>query len=221
MNNYKNIIIIHAVDNSTTFLSKFKEEFGVIYNSFNSDEKSIHKAKELIGDLEPKSLIIYLGHGSSTGLYLPDDTYEYKEYFLNATWANYYFDEHDIFLLTCKSNEFIKKIYKPNYSLGFGNIISSKTELEIHNEKNEIKKNIDVSDINRFNQIYVESSITILKLLISGKIRFIDVPKYLRFQLNKEINRILLNKENKNRIELARLVFELRNQILIKHNLKS
>jgi len=221
MNKYKSVLIIHASDNSTLFLNKFQEEFEDIYSSFTSDEKSISKAKTLIGNLEPKSLIVYLGHGSSYGLYLPDNTFEYKKYFLDATWANYYFDEHDIFLLSCKSSDFIKKIYKPNFSLGFGNIISSKKELDHHNKNSNLKKILNDDEINWFNEIYVECSIKIIKLLIKEKIRFIDVQKYFRFYLNKEINSILLNKKNKNRIELSRLVFEFRNQILIKQNLRT
>ncbi|TCI93644.1 hypothetical protein [Tenacibaculum sp. M341] len=221
MNNYKSIVIIHAKDNSTLFLSKFKEEFDNIYYSFSSDEKSIQKAKELICDLEPKSLIIYLGHGSSSGLYIPDNTFDYQKYFIDTTQANFYFDEHDIFLLTCKSNEFIKKIYKPNFSIGFGNIISSKEELDHHNKYSEIKKILSVDEIDLFNNIYVKSSIKVIKLLINEKIQFIDLPKYLRFQFNQEINKILLNKKNNNRIELAKLLFELRNKIVIKQNLRS
>ncbi|WP_405247065.1 hypothetical protein [Cellulophaga sp. Asnod2-G02] len=218
MNKYKSVLIIHASDNSTLFLNKFKEEFEPIYYSFKSDEKSILKAKSLIGDLEPKSLIVYLGHGSSSGLYEPDDTFEYIKYFLDATWANHYFDEHDIFLLSCKSSDFIKKIYKSNFSLGFGNIISSEEELKHYNKYSDFQKVLSKDEINIFNDIYVECSIKIIKLLINEKIRFIDVPKYFRFYLNKKINRILLNKENKNRIELSRLVFELRNQIQLKYN---
>lgn len=220
MNNYKNVLILHATDNSTLFLSKFKKEFSNIYYSFSSDEKSIQKAKELICDIEPKSLIIYLGHGSSSGLYTPDNTFDYQNYFIDATKANFYFDEHDIFLLTCKSNEFIKKIYKPNFSIGFGNIISSKEELDHHNKYSDIEKTLSIDEINMFNDIYIRASIKTLKLLINEKIQFLDIPKYLRFQLNKEINSILLNKENKNRLELAKLVFEFRNQIVIKQNLR-
>lgn len=220
MNKYNSILILHAYDNSTLFLNKFKKEFEHFYYSFKSDEESVYKAKKLIGDLEPKSLIVYLGHGSSSGLYEPDDTFEYKKYFLDATWANYYFDEHDIFLLSCKSSDFIKKIYKPNFSLGFGNIISSEEELKHHNKYSDLKKILNQDEINIFNDIYVGCSIQIIKLLIKEKIRFLDIPKYFRFYLNKEINRILLNKENANRIELSRLVFEFRNQILLKQNLK-
>jgi len=218
MNEYNQIIIIHAVDNSTLFLDKFKEEFSEYYFSFHSNKESVIKAKYILGELNPKSLIIYLGHGSSFGLYVPDENHLYENLFVDVNWGNVFFEEHDIILLSCKSNEYISKIYKSNLSIGFGNIISSYDELKIYNDKNEIKKSLNVDEINLFNKIYIECSITIIRYLISNKISFIDIPKYFRFILNKEINKILLNKENENRVELSRMLFEFRNEILLKKN---
>ncbi|NIJ45611.1 hypothetical protein FHR24_002079 [Wenyingzhuangia heitensis] len=220
MNNYNKIILLHAVDKSTVFLSKFEEEFRGYYHSFNSENDSIHKAKELIADLEPKSLIIYLGHGNSSKLYEPDERGEYKKNFLDATKANFLFEDHDIFLLSCRSNDFIKKIYNSNYSIGFGNIISSKEELDHENRYNDIKKVLTEEEISQFNQIYVNCSIKIIKKLVKEKIIFQDIPKCFRYYINKEINKILLNKANNNRVELARLLFEFRNQIGFKFNPK-
>ena len=218
MNNYKSILILHAVDNSTLFLGKFEEEFGNIYVPFDNDPKSILRAKTLIGDLETKSLIIFLGHGSSLGLYEPDETHTYEKFFLGVALSNHYFDEHDIFLLSCKSNELIQKIYKSSYSIGFGNIISSITELGFHNDKNEVKKTLNEDEIDMFNKLYVDCSIKVVKELVSKKINFYDVPKYFRFFINQEINKILLDKGYNNRIEFSRMLFEFRNEIFLKRN---
>jgi hypothetical protein len=220
MNNYKTIIILHALDSSTHFLSEFKEEFNSYYHVFTTNRASISQAKTLIGDLKPKSLIVFLGHGSSSGLYEPDSSDDYENYFLDATWGNHYFDDHDVFLLSCRSNEYIKKLYKTNFSVGFGNIISSKIEVDLHNKNSDEKKTLNEDEINQFNSIYVRSSIKIIKRLVENKINFHDIPKYFRFYLNKEINIILLNKENNNRIELSRLLFEFRNEITLKYNIK-
>ena len=185
MNNYNKILILHALDKSTAFLSAFGEQFKDLYFSYDSTQDSINKAKDLLSDLEPKSLIIYLGHGSSSGLYEPDDSHEYKKYFLDATWGNFFFEEHDIFLLSCKSNEYIKKIYKANSSVGFGNIISSKFELDHHNKSDAEKILLQQSDIDRFNNIYVNSSIIVIKKLVKNEICFFDVPKYLRLLIRR------------------------------------
>lgn len=221
MNNYNKILILHAIDNSTAFLSAFSEPFKDLYFSFDSTLDSINKAKGLLGDLEPKSLIIYLGHGSSSGLYEPDDSHTYEKYFLDTTWGNHFFDEHDIFLLSCKSNEYIKRIYKSNSSIGFGNIISSKFELDQHNESNTVKIPLQQCDIERFNEIYVNSSIKVIKKLVNNEIYFFDVPKYLRFMINSDINQLLLDKNNSNRLHFSRLLFDFRNEFLYKKNPKA
>lgn len=218
MNDYKGILVLHAVDNSTLFLNSFEKDFSDYYLAFDSTKKAILHAKNLLGGLNPKSLIIYLGHGGSSGLYEPDENHLYEKLFLDATWGNHYFEDHDIFLLSCKSNDYVNKVYTPNFSLGFGNIISSKEELKIHNEKNDIKKNLSVDELDLFNQIYIKISIKIIKSLINNNIRFNEIIKYFNFLINQEINKILLNKENENRVEISRLLFEFRNEIILNKN---
>jgi hypothetical protein len=221
MNNYYKILILHALDKSTNFLSVYKDEFKDYYFSFNSEPESINRAKILLGDLEKKSLIIYLGHGNSSGLYEPDESHAYEKYFLDAPWGNHYFDEHDIFLLSCKSNEYIKKIYKANSAVGFGNIISSKFELDHYNESGAVKIPLKKTDIDRFNEIYVNSSIKVIKKLVNNEICFFDVPKYLRFMINFEINQLLLDKQNSDRFHFSRLLFDFRNELLYKNYLRA
>lgn len=218
MNNYNGILILHAVDDSTMFLNVFKKEFSDYYLSFDSTKESILKAKNSLGDLNPKSLIIFLGHGSSFGIYEPDENHLYEKFFLDATWGNIFFEQHDIFLLSCKSSDYINKIYQSNLSLGFGNIISSKEELNIHNEKNHIKKKLSDDEINLFNEIYIKISIKVVKSLINNIISFENIPKYFNFLINQEINKILLDKEKENRVELSRMLFEFRNEIVLKKN---
>lgn len=218
MNNYKGILILHAVDNSTLFLKSFEKEFSDYYLSFDSTKESILKAKNSLGDLNPKSLIIYLGHGSSFGLYEPDENHKYEKLFLDVNWGNLYFEGHDVLLLSCRSSEYLNKIYKSNFSLGFGNIISSDEELKIYNEKNHIKKKLNIDELNLFNQIYIEISIKVIKSLIKNTISFDNIPKRFGFYINQEINKILLNKENENRVELSRILFEFRNEIVLKKN---
>lgn len=221
MNNYDKILILHALDNSTSFLSAFSEEFKDLYFSFNSTQESINQAKELLGSLEPKSLIIYLGHGSSSGLYEPDDSHTYEKYFLDVIWGNHFFGEHDIFLLSCKSNEYIKKIYKSNSSIGFGNIISSVFELNIHNNNNSNKLLLKDEDIIKLNDIYLNSTLKVIRKLINNEIYFFDVPKKLRFIINTAINQLLLNKNSINRLHFTKLLFDFRNELIFKKNPKT
>lgn len=218
MNNYNSVLILHALDKSTSFLSVFRDEFKDLYFSFDSNKESIDQAKLSLGNLEPKSLIIYLGHGSSSGLYEPDESHAYEKYFLDAAWGNYYFEDHDVFILSCKSNDYVKQLYKPSSLIGFGNIISSKYELDRYNEVSKIKLCLEEKDINRFNEMYVNSSLKIIRLLLNNEICFFDVPKYLRFMINKEINQLLLDKSNIKRIDMAKLLFDFRNEFLFQKN---
>ena len=117
MNDYKGILVLHAVDDSTLFLIIFEKEFGNYYFSFDSTEKSISETKILLGNLEPKSLVVYLGHGSSSGLYEPDDKHIYEKLFLDVKLGNYYLENHDVLLLSCRSNDYLNKIHTPNCSL--------------------------------------------------------------------------------------------------------
>ena len=210
---YENLIIIHSLDNSTQFLSKFKDAFPHKYKFIDEIGNNADKIKQILGDLEERSLIIYLGHGSSEGLYLPDENNDYKNLFLDVNWGNHFFENHDIIFLSCNSNKYIERIFTYHSALGFGNIISSENELKHHNKYHETQKILTKEDIDLFNSIYVNVSINIVQLLINGKIKFQQVYQYYSYFLNKEINTILLNKKLVNRVEISRLLFELRNEI--------
>ena len=220
MLNYKNILILHPLDGSTTFLSPFRHNFEDYYYSFDYKQESIQAAKIKLGDLKVKSLIIFIGHGSSMGLYEPDEQNVYEKYFLDPTMGNHFLEGHDVLLLSCRSNEFIKKMYTASSLIGFGNIISSKQELEIHNENNENKKNLSNDDIQIFNNCIIEAVIKSIKLLDIDKISFFEIAKYIDFNINKFLVKILKDKSYPNRIELARLLFEFRNEIIYQNNLK-
>lgn len=218
MHNYKDILILHPIDDSTRFLESFKDSFERNYYGF--DSMSISNAKVKLGDLEPKSLIIFIGHGSTRGLYEPDEQHVYEKFFLDAKWGNHYFEAHDVILLCCRSNEFIRNIHTASSLIGFGNIISSKEELEIHNKLFRKKKKLSEKELDIFNSYFVDSVIKSIKLLEDGKIIFEDVNKYIEFFINKYIVNILKDKCNSNRVELARLLFEFRDEIVYQDNEK-
>lgn len=219
MKRYKRILIIHSLDDSTRFLNTFHEEFPDYYVSFNSSSESKINAKNVLGELDEPSLIVYIGHGSSQGLFMPNENFEYNELFIDTNWGNLYFENNDILLISCRSNEFLKRVYTYKSALGFGNIISSEFELKHHNSVNKIQKNLQKEDIDIFNKIYVNVSINIIRLIIKNKIDFKSMKKYYNYFLNKEIDNILLNKNLKNRVEIARLLFELRNELIFIENI--
>lgn len=218
MHNYRDILILHPLDGSTKFLSPFQNHFEKYYYAFDSNKESIHAAKAKLGDLESKSLVIFIGHGSSMGLYEPDEQNLYESFFLDPTWGNLYLEDHDVLLLSCRSNEFIRKLHTASSLIGFGNIISSLQELEIHNEKNVVKKKLSEEEIDFFNSCFIDAVIKSLKLLEVGKITFNELMKYVDFNINKNLINVLKNKSNPNRIEFARLLFEFRDEMVYQYN---
>lgn len=208
------MLILHSLDDSTKFLNIFQEKFPENYLAFDTDAGSILHAKEVLGDLEDNSLIVYLGHGSSNGLYIPNSENNYKDLFLDVKWGNHYFQGHDILLICCNSAELISRIHTYNSGIGFGNIISSDFELEHHNANNKIKKILTKEEIDMFNETYVNISISILAMIENQVLNLAHIFKYYRYFLNKEINKILLNDKITNRVELACLLFELRDQMV-------
>ena len=218
MHNYNEILILHPLDDSTSFLEPFKEYFPNYYHSFDSSLQAIQAAKAKLGDLESKCLVIFIGHGSSFGLYEPSVQSEHEKYFLDVQWGNHYFDQHDVLLLCCRSNKYIEKMYHASSLIGFGNIISSSKELEIHNESASTKKLLTENEISLFKSYFIRAIVDSIKLLESGKITFHQLPNYISFIINKHIVSTLKDKSNNNRIELAKLLFEFRNEIAYKSN---
>ncbi|SFJ22617.1 hypothetical protein SAMN04487893_104181 [Myroides guanonis] len=215
---YHKVLILHSLDESTKFLKPFEDHFPDYYISVDDSDNSVQSVKTILSDLDETSFVIYIGHGSSEGLFLPNENFEYANLFLDAKWSNIYFENHDILLLSCRSNELLERIYKYNSAIGFGNIISSAHEIKQHNERNEIKKTLSNTDIDIFNAAYVKVSISIIKMILNNTINFSQAYKYYYYLINKEINNILMNKKINNRIEIARLLFEFRNEMVYKSN---
>lgn len=119
--------------------------------------------------------------------------------------------------MSCNSNQFIQKLTTYKHIIGFGDILSSMEEVRI---RSEYEANICISDedIKWFNNTYIQSIIKTLRHLLKAKIEFSEVSKYIEFYINKEINRILRDKTIINRKERAKLLFELKNEMLFKCN---
>ncbi|KKX46910.1 hypothetical protein [Sphingobacterium sp. IITKGP-BTPF85] len=217
MNKYSVIRVYHAVDPTTTFLQSL-ENLGENYTSFNEEDNTFFERD--VKNYDEKSLIIFAGHGFSDGLYRPSNERNESEDYLmmNATTANICFQNHDVILLACRSNEFIKKLSTYNNIIGFGNIISSIEEVDSHNRNNEIKLILSNTDISLFNESYVKAIYQTLLLLQGNKIDFSKAPYYIEFYINKIINNILKDNNIDNRKEIARQLFRFRNEILLLKN---
>ena len=174
---------------------------------------------ELMKVTPDNSTLVFLGHGHSSGLYSPESNNFAKKIIIDVKLGDEIFKNKDIILLSCNSNQYIRKIKKFNKIIGFGNILSSMTEVSIEAEYSTGNyRNINDVDIDFFNRTYTEAIIHVLKELMEDKITFEDIPKSIEFYINIEINKTLLNKSLKNRIEISQLLFEFRNEMLFIKN---
>lgn len=214
MTKYHAIKVYHAVDPTTEFLRSL-EELGDCYVAF--DEKNSNHFVQDVKNYDERSLIIFAGHGFSEGLYRPANLRRDDENYLmmNATTANICFQDHDVMLLACRSEQFIKKLSTFNHVIGFGNIISSQDEVKIYNSKNEKQITLTDEDLDIFNQAYTDSVCKTVSLIQSQKINFLQIPTYLSFFINTKINNILKVKTIQNRKEIARQLFRFRNEMLL------
>lgn len=207
-----NLLIVHALDETTKFLLPFKNEFLEFYWEIKADHSNIQDTLNKISQKPKNSVIVFLGYGHSTGLYAPNDR---DNIFIDKDKGNELFINKNILLLSCNSNQFIKNLNTYRHIIGFGDILSSMEEVRI---RSEYEANICISneDIKWFYNTYIQSIIKTLRHLLKGQIEFSEVAKYIEFYINKEINRILRDKTIINRKERARLLFEFKNDMIFK-----
>ena len=204
------LLIVHALDETTKFLLPFKDEFFDFYWEVKADHSNIKDTLSKISQKSENSVIVFLGHGHSTGLYAPNDR---DNILIDKNKGNKLFINKNILLLSCNSNQFIENLNTYRHIIGFGDILSSMEEVRI---RSEYEANICISDedIKWFNNTYIQSIIKTLRHLLKGQIEFSEVAKYIEFYINKEINRTLKDKTNINRKERAKLLFEFKNDMI-------
>ncbi|MGV8946474.1 MAG: hypothetical protein ACOH1N_08600 [Lutibacter sp.] len=217
-NIYSNIICIHPKDSSTDFLRLLGEIFNANYIVIDDNDEAHTNTLLLLESFREKSLVVFLGHGHTYGL-SSSNTNDYPlKIFIDIQLANKLFIKHDVLLLACRSSDFIRNI-NPVYSsiIGFGNILSSLEEVSNEAQyETGLFRDLNQVDIDDFNNNYIDSISKSLKLLFENKIIFSQIPIYISYFLNKKINNILRKKEKVNRIEVAKLLFELRDEMIIK-----
>lgn len=217
-NVYSNIICIHPKDKTTDFLKPLGEIFESNYKVIEDNDKSHTDILQLIESFTKKSLIVFLGHGHTHGLSSSSTENFPSKVFIDITIANNLFKKHDVLLLACRSSEFIGKIdLAYNTIIGFGNILSSLEEVSNEAEyETGIYRNLEQINIDYFNKSYTEAILKSFILVFKGKIKFNQLPSYISYFLNKSINLILKQSNKENSVEVAKLLFEFRNEMILK-----
>jgi hypothetical protein len=209
--------IIHALDETTSFLEVFKAEFPQNYHVFLPTETSKKEILELLNHTPDNSLILFLGHGHSTGLYGPESLDFPQNIFIDSESGNILFKEKKVILLSCNSNQFVTRLNTQKEILGFGNILSSMEQLrnEVENGTRDNYGTLSQEDIDYFNAIYCTAIIKAIKETIPKSVNTLkDITKKIEFLINKELNFLLKNKQITK--EFATLLFNFRNDMVLK-----
>ncbi|UPQ77081.1 hypothetical protein [Chryseobacterium nepalense] len=209
--------IIHALDETTSFLEVFKSEFPQNYHVFLPAEISKKEILELLKSIPDNSLILFLGHGHSTGLYGPEGIDFPQNIFIDSESGNVLFKEKKVILLSCNSNQFVTRLNTHKEILGFGNILSSMEQLrnEVENGARDNYGTLSKEDIDYFNAIYCTAIIKAIKETIPTSIYTLkSIKKIIEFFINKELNFLLKNKQITK--EFASLLFSFRNDMVLK-----
>jgi hypothetical protein len=213
MSRYQKIICIHPLDETTMFLKPIRDIFSESSIQVEHNFEAHNSVLEQLSNLSERSLILFLGHGSSQLLKGASFLDYEQEHFIDNNQAKHLFANHDVFLLSCNSSDFLKSFSSYNSSIGFGNILSSIEEVEIEQKFRDI--NVDAEDIEIFKSAFVNAIYNSLLRFNQGRIKFSELSIYIRYNVNKEINIILLNKGIVNRREIAKLLFEFRDEMTL------
>lgn len=213
MTDYKRIICLHPDDSTTSLLSPIGELFESYIRITPNDEAHVSALQELNAS-GGRSLIVFLGHGTGSVLFGAETGDYPRKDFISRTEASDIFRSHDILLVSCYSATFLDHPIGYNSAIGFGNIISS---IQERNAEAELVtgyyRPVSDHDIEIFNNKLVECIAKSVELLLMKKISFSNLYNYFTYFFNKEISNILLNKSIHNRKEIAKLMFELRNEM--------
>src|SRR5690554_1278344 len=97
---YKSIKCIRPKDSTTDFLDPIGNLFRKDYIVIGDNDQEHMSIISLLSKLEPTSLIIFLGHGTSTSLYSASSR-SYKQQNFITKDHNYLFNKHNTLFLAC------------------------------------------------------------------------------------------------------------------------
>lgn len=216
------LFFLFALDDSTSFLSVFQKEFQEDFFVIEPNKESVDNSLKFLQSVPENSIVVFLGHGHSTGLNTPESNVFEKYTFIDKSNGNELFVNKKVILLSCRSSEFISKITLAEEIIGFGNILSSPEEMRIEADlETGHFRDLSKDDINYFNNSYCSAIINALNNFKKNSYSFNQLPILIEFYINQKINETLLDKSTKNRVELAKLLFEFRNEMLYNKNSKA
>lgn len=204
-----NILCLYPVDETTNFLQPIFDylltQESAICLRFSSKEEDVKAAIEAISSSEKNTVVIFLGHGSSNCLYINDEIP-----FVNETKFSLFVDK-SIFLLACRSAEFIKKnqAVELRDSIGFGNMITDWSEIMAErNFDANAYPDIDEEVVSLYKYNLVNSILSGIRNTLICQQNFYYLFLQIRLYLNKQIAHFLIQKPINNYRVVADLLYK-------------
>lgn len=208
----KKIVCIYPEDETTAFLHPLYEHICStlnavgIHNDTTEDDDTLDKIYAEINDAE---CVIFLGHGTSSILYgsrCDNVVFESNNHNL--------LDGKRLLLLSCNSNQFIKK-YEKNDSIGFGFLPTSLDDVRLTRTLHNVNiENIEKIDVDAYNMALVQSLINTISL--NTMIDFHLFKERLKFNISREIVSCLIKRVTINYRIVADMLYYVYKDMIIK-----
>jgi len=217
--------IIHPKDETTDFLehiyADLEDTDSTKINLLRIKNREEHtKIFTIVPEIPVGNLIVFLGHGTSTGLSgAVTSDYDYKVFISDQQLK--IFKNKEILFLTCRSNQYLRKFYKESglkSAIGFPNMITDRDEVDFHDEPERITE-ITQNDIDKYKQILT----CVIKNSLNDYIKYELNTKVLHSRIKMRLNKELIKHykslgKNKGKTTVGQMLTDLINGLIIVNN---
>ena len=202
-------VCIFPQDDTTEFLTPLYDSIVSLgYRGFHCDSNE-HK-DEILNAVADADSIIFLGHGTSFALYGTPIDGSFTD-IINSNNVSLLSGKY-LLLLSCRSSEFCEH-YGLKGSLSFGNMPTGQADVRAMAEEDSSFPLLTDSDIEVYNNALVNALRSSLKVADVDKMD--DLYRMLLLNANIEITRCLLSKPSEHYREIADLLQDWKNDIVI------
>lgn len=209
------IHIIHPKDDSTDFLeeiySYIKEKTKIEINILRLETKVDHSNfYDIIPTIPDNELILFFGHGTSIGL-CGARTKEYEEIEFITNRQLKVFEEKNVVLVTCRSNQYLKTHFEEcilKSAIGFPNLITDFEEVEYHDNPKRVE-DIKLEDIDAFRYMIVQIMKYSLEDYINNDFTTLQLFNRIKLRINKRVINLYHGTPNKGKLTLGKMLNDM------------
>ncbi|MGX7668874.1 hypothetical protein [Flavobacterium pedocola] len=218
MNN-KKIVIIHPKDETTDFLEEITSyllentvvEIVILRLATKDDHLSFF---ETVQTFKENELILFLGHGTSTGL-SGCSTNECEQQVFIAEKQLKVFENKNLILLSCRSNQYLKSYFKDcklKSAIGFPNLITDFEEVIHHDDPSRLE-DITEDDVEAFKIALVEIVKFSLVDFVNSDLTVFQIFNRIKLRLNRKIVNLYQRNVTNDKTPLGKMLHDIANDL--------